>query len=67
MIEMIIARCHVGDSDESVSLYLISRLKRGAWAKLTPGQSADMIWTAVESHRANQSLYVSVMGGNWHG
>ena len=65
MIDSIVGRLHVSKSDEEVCLFLISKLMRGAWKKMSATAQADAMHAAVTSHRANRDLYVSVMSGRF--
>ena len=62
MIHMIGDRLHVGDSDESVILYFLSRLKKGSTDEWSAAKWAEIIHQVVAAHRENQALYRAVMG-----
>ena len=64
MIDQIVGRCHVHESNRSVVRYAVSRLKKGAWEKLTPVSRLSFLRACIESHRDNRELYHDVMGGN---
>ena len=61
MVRMIVGRMHVGDSDDEVKAYVVSRLKKGAAPKLV--KQAERC--AVKLHRVNQKMYSKVMRGRF--
>lgn len=65
IIRQIVNRCHVGDSDEEVINYMISRIKGGqkTWKTLAISTKEAMAAFAIKVHRQNQDLYGKVMGG----
>lgn len=65
IISQIVGRMHVSQSDEDVCLYLISRLKKRAWEKMSPEAQADVVHTAIQVHAENLALYNRVMGTNY--
>ena len=65
MIRMIVARCHVSETDEAVCLYVISRLRRGAWDRMDPDRQHELARAACEAHAENRRLYVDVMRGGY--
>lgn len=65
MISMIVGRCHVGDSNRKVIRYLKSRMKRGAWRKLSRDERKQIMREAIRCHAENRELYHAVMTGRF--
>lgn len=63
MISQIVARCHVGDDFGTVRRYVLSRFKRGAFAKLSRSVRRSVLTEIYKEHTANRKLYRQVMGG----
>lgn len=63
IIRQIVERCHVGDSDEKVFEYVLSRLSKSGREGLTAKQKATLKRAVIAAHRANQKLYSYVMRG----
>lgn len=63
MIEMIVGRCHVGQSNLAVIRYFLSRLKRGSWRKMDRSKRKDILRQVIKAHAANRGLYDYVMRG----
>jgi hypothetical protein len=63
MIDQIVSRCHVGQSNRQVIKYFRSRLKCGAWSKLSREQRKDIIRQVIQCHSGNQDLYRAVVSG----
>ena len=42
IVTMIVGRCHVGESNRAVIRYFVSRLKRGAWQKLSRARAQNL-------------------------
>lgn len=57
MISNIVSRCHVSDSHREVLEYVISRLKKGAWAKMPLSQKVKFARMCKEAHDANRELF----------
>lgn len=65
MIDMLVGRCHVGESNRAVIRYVKSRLKKGAWKKLDREKRKEVMRAVIESHKANRALYHAVMTGRF--
>jgi hypothetical protein len=65
MVEMIVGRCHVGQSNRAVIRYFISRLKHGyrTWIALPKAERKQWLQWVIQAHQANGSLYTYVMRG----
>ena len=63
MIQQIVDRCHVSTSNLQVVRYVRSRLKPGAWAKLSPANRRYLITEAIACHQRNRETYRYVMFG----
>jgi len=65
IIEQVVSRCHVGESNRAVIKYVISRLKCGrrTWTKLPRTIRRAAMLQAIAVHRANRQLYSDVMTG----
>jgi len=65
MVERIVARCHVGQSDRSVINYVVSRLKDGrkTFFGLSRARRKALLRRIIRAHRENQNLYRKVMSG----
>jgi hypothetical protein len=67
MVESIVGRCHVGESNRRVIRYFISRLKRPAyktWRTLSRAERKQYMRWIIAAHAANRGLYMHVMGGS---
>ncbi len=66
IVEMIVGRCHVGDSDRKVIRYVISRLTDGrrTFRAMTRKDRKALLRQIIDAHTANQKLYHHVMTGN---
>ena len=62
-IEQIVDRCHVSESSLQVVRYVRSRLKPGAWAKLSREDRRCLVTTAIACHQRNRETYRYVMFG----
>ena len=65
MIRMIVGRCHVGESNLQVIRYVKSRMKKGAWRKLSKAERKQTLREIIEAHSENQDLYHSLMTGRF--
>lgn len=65
MVNQIISRCHVGQSNRAVIKYLVSRFKRGAWRSLSRAERKKWMREAIRCHARNRRLYVAVMTGRF--
>jgi hypothetical protein len=68
MINQIVDRCHVADSDRDVIKYLRSRLTREARFSRDPKirqARREAYADAIKRHRENQGLYHTVMSGRF--
>jgi hypothetical protein len=65
MIDMLVGRCHVGESNRAVIRYVKSRFKKGAWKKLGREKRKEIMRAVIESHKANRALYSAVMTGRF--
>ena len=65
MIERIVDRCHVFDSNRSVIRYVISRLKHGhkTWCGIDRELRRSYLKLIIRHHKQNLDVYVQVMGG----
>jgi len=65
MIERIVARCHVGDSLEEVTRYVISRFKHGfsSFQGMSTTDKGLFMATVIRAHNANRNLYKRVVSG----
>ena len=63
IIENIVGRCHVSKSFDEVLLYVISKLRPGAWDAMTPRQQSTFKMSVARQHAANQRIYDFVMKG----
>lgn len=62
MITMIVGRCHVSDSHRDVIRYVQSRMRKGAWAKLSRADRHTLMRAIIKAHNDNRAQYVAVMG-----
>ncbi|HEX4545752.1 MAG TPA: hypothetical protein VH110_05290 [Candidatus Acidoferrum sp.] len=65
MVRQIVGRCHVGQSNRAVIRYFVSRLKRGAWGKLSRDERKQWLRHVIDAHRENRGLYHAVMTGRF--
>lgn len=65
MIDMLVGRCHVGQSNLAVIRYVKSRVKRGAWRKMDRSKRKEIMRAVIEAHRNNRALYHAVMTGRF--
>jgi hypothetical protein len=65
IVEMIVGRCHVGESNRAVIRYFVSRLKRGykTWRKMPRPERKQWLTWVIRAHAANRELYRYVMNG----
>jgi hypothetical protein len=63
IVEMIVGRCHVGESNRAVIRYFVSRLKRGAWRKMPRAERKQWLTWVIRAHANNRALYRYVMNG----
>ena len=63
VIDMIVGRLHVGESNLTVCKYLKASLRKGAWRKLTKRSRKAWLRQAIKCHAANRQLYTDVMSG----
>ena len=65
MIDRIVARCHVGDSLEEVTRYVISRFKDGfsSYQGMTTADKGAFMAAVIRAHNANRNLYKRVVSG----
>ncbi len=62
IIRQIVARLHVGSSEDEAVAYAKSRLKKGFWeANMTEKQRRDFVCEVKRAHAENFALYRSVM------
>ena len=65
MIERIVGRLHVGESDDEAIKYVKSRLAKGAWDSLSPADQQSFECEVKRAHAANMGLYRAVMTGRF--
>ena len=67
MIQFLVDKCHVGDSNRHVIKFVISRMKHGreTWLKLDRTQRRDVMREAIRAHSENRGLYRNVMSGRF--
>lgn len=66
MIERIVARCHVGQSNRQVISYFVSRLAHGqkTWFGLSKRMRKDYMRKIIKAHAKNGNLFHDVTTGN---
>jgi hypothetical protein len=67
IIDMIVSRCHVSESNLSVIRYLISRLvnKHRTFRSLPRETRRQIMREAIRVHDANRHIYACVMTGRF--
>ena len=65
IIDQIVGRCSVGESNPSVIRYVISRLRHGytTFQKMSKSERKALLREIVEAHESNRQLYSDVMSG----
>jgi hypothetical protein len=63
MIRMIVARCHVADTNREVVAYVVSCLRPGAWESLPKSDRFRLMRESLRCHRENRALYAFVQRG----
>lgn len=65
IVQQIVGRCHVYQSNRSVIRYFISRLKNGyrMWSVLSRTERKRYMRWIIAAHAANRAQYVRVMSG----
>jgi hypothetical protein len=65
IVSQIVGRCHVGQSNRAVIRYFVSRLKHGAWRKLSRDERKTWLGYVLRAHAENRTLYAAVMTGRF--
>jgi hypothetical protein len=67
IVDRIVGRCHVGQSDRQVIRYFISRLKRKyrTWVEMPAAERKRWLRWIIEAHAENRELYHVVMTGRF--
>ena len=65
IVFLIVGRCHVGESNTKVIRYFVSRLKPGAWRKLSREERKAVLRHVLHAHDVNRALYHAVMTGRF--
>lgn len=65
IIRQIVDRCHVADSNLAVVRYFLSRMKPGAFWKLSKRKRRNMLAAVLKRHAENRAVYRLVMRGGF--
>ena len=65
MVQMIVGRCHVYETNRQVLKYVISRLKhkRKTWVEMPKEKRRDLMIEVFQAHAVNRDVYDTVMHG----
>jgi len=67
IVQQIVNRCHVGQSNRQVTRYLISRMRHGwqTFQAMSKPERRELMKQIIAQHRANRKLYRAVMSGRF--